>query len=123
MRPKGAEIQLAPADDMGPGELLAGRLELLGRQMPFVLLGNLVVSSVLAWLLAGRVGESGLYLWISLIWALSLLRWGLDAGLRYSPERARFRLLAFMLGSALSGLAWGSSWLLLPSLAKAATRS
>lgn len=95
--------------------LLHGRLALLRAQFPIVLAGNVVVSSIAAWLLWDRISHDLLGLWVSAIAIVALVR-GLVDGvlLRITSARIdRYRLLAFAIGSLASGLLWGSTafWL------------
>ncbi|HHI75690.1 MAG TPA: hybrid sensor histidine kinase/response regulator [Gammaproteobacteria bacterium] len=107
--------ETAVAPPVSPELLLRGRLGLLRAQLPVVLAGNLLVSSIAAWMLRERVAHELLLLWVAGIWVVALARWLLDARLVRLPtaSAARWRLAAFALGSAVSGVLWGSSvlWL------------
>ncbi len=91
---------------------------MLRAQFPIVLAGNVVVSSIAAWVLRDRLATDLLLLWVSAIAIVALVRWLLDGALARSPSPAasRRRLLAFGLGSLVSGLLWGSTafWLMDP---------
>lgn len=96
--------------------LLRGRIELLRAQFPFVLAGNVLVSSIAAWVLRDRFPPDLLLGWVAAIATVALVRWLMDIRLARleSPNRDRLRLSAFALGSLASGLLWGSVafWLL-----------
>lgn len=106
------------AEPLAADALLRGRLTLLRAQLPIVLAGNVLVSSIAAWLLRDRVSHDLLGMWVSAIAIVALVRWLVDEALQRSISARvdRYRLLSFAIGSLASGLLWGSVafWLVDP---------
>ncbi len=85
--------------------------DLLHRQVPLVLGGQLLTGSLLVLVLWGtEIGHQHLLGWLAALWGISGLRW-LDTR-RYWADATRYSRLAhwrrrFVLGAALSGVTWG----------------
>lgn len=110
------------SDDMAGSAVTAGngedqprllieveRLVHLKRQMPLVLMANVVVAPFVAAALGETLGRRGMYLWAGSLIVLSLLRW---LWVRAQPRAEswaaqRRQALGYVIGSGLSGLIWG----------------
>jgi PAS domain S-box-containing protein len=96
--------------------VLAERVKGLYARAALPLLTSVVNSSILAYLLWGRVGEVAIVAWLAAIYAITLARvvvWRAYWRRPPAAHRARWWGTVFTGGVALNGIAWGASGLLL----------
>lgn len=87
----------------------AERLSHLKRQMPLVLLANVLVAPFVALALGETLGSGGMWLWAGGLIGLSILRW-LWVRAQRPPQdwtAQRLQTAGYIIGSGLSGLLWG----------------
>lgn len=115
MQPTPAEAQ-GVGNPPGSGEDMArAQFDLLRANMPFLLLGNVVIGGILVWGLWDGEQSASLATWGAAVLLLSLLR----ALVEWGPERLHMARLPvfwqdvyYVASSGLSGVLWGSPALL-----------
>lgn len=92
-------------------QLECEHIDLLHRQVPLVLVGQLLTGSLLVLVLWGtNIGHQHLLSWLAALWGASAVRW--IESYRYYADPNRYTRLRhwrarFIAGAALSGITWG----------------